>query len=55
MALSGRKEGQTLTVIVGSAAIFSCHSTLSIGSSVVPMKATFAFSMMPRTVSAGSF
>ena len=38
-----------------SAASFSCHSRVSMGSSVVPIKATLAFSMMPRTVRLGSF
>ena len=40
--------------MLSSAAMRPCHSRVSTGSSVVPIKATFAFLMMPRTVRSGS-
>ena len=48
MALSGRQAGSTVTGKLLSAASFSCHSSVSAGSSVVQIVSTLLIRIRPR-------
>ncbi len=53
MARSGRNVGSTRTASDGSAAIFRCSSSESVGSSVVQTSTTFICRRMPRQENSG--